>query len=295
MVSTLFTRDGRALTYAQHGDPAGRPVFVMHGTPGSRIGPIPRASRLYPQGVRLIAYDRPGYGGSDRLPGRAVGHAASDVVELADALKIERFAVVGRSGGAPHALACAAMLPERITRVAALVACAPYTLMGPNWYDGMTGSNVREYGTAEAGEEALAAYLGALAAAIRADPESHLPFDRNDLVRSDRLVMADYGIRGMLFDNFREALRRTPYGWIDDSLSLVRPWGFDPASISAPVRLWHGAEDVYAPVAHTRWLAARIPRAEMVIQLESGHFGSIEALPGVLSWLVTDLPGVRGE
>lgn len=98
MVSTLFTRDGRALTYAQHGDPAGRPVFVMHGTPGSRIGPIPRASRLYPQGVRLIAYDRPGYGGSDRLPGRAVGHAASDVVELADALKIERFAVVGRSG-----------------------------------------------------------------------------------------------------------------------------------------------------------------------------------------------------
>jgi pimeloyl-ACP methyl ester carboxylesterase len=295
MVSTLFTSDRRALTYAQHGDPGGRPVFVLHGTPGSRIGPLPRASRLYLQGVRLIAYDRPGYGGSDRLRGRAVAHAAADVADLADALEIERFAVVGRSGGAPHALACAALLPERITRAAALVACAPFALMGPHWYDGMTASNVREYGTAEAGEAELEAYLGAQAKAIRDDPESHLPFDRDDLVRPDRMVMADYGIRGMLFDNFREALRLTPYGWIDDSLSLVRPWGFDPASIRVPVRLWHGAEDIYAPVAHTRWLAGRIPRAEAVIQPESGHFGAIEALPGILSWLVTDVPGVRRE
>jgi pimeloyl-ACP methyl ester carboxylesterase len=295
MVSTLFTRDGRALTYAQHGDPAGRPVFVMHGTPGSRIGPIPRASRLYRQGVRLIAYDRPGYGGSERLAGRAVAHAARDVADLADALEIERFAVVGRSGGAPHALACAALLPERVTRAAALVACAPYTLVGPHWYDGMTASNVREYSTAEAGPAALEAYLGAQVKAIRADPEAHLPFDRDDLVRPDRMVMADHGIRGMLFDNFREALRLTPYGWIDDSLSLVRPWGFDPAAIRVPVRLWHGAEDIYAPVAHTRWLARRIPGAQMVIQPESGHFGSIEVLPGTLSWLVTDVLEVRGE
>ena len=285
MVSTLLTRDGRALTYSQHGDPAGRPVFVMHGTPGSRIGPIPRASRLYLQGVRLIAYDRPGYGGSDRLRGRAVTHAAADVADLADALGVERFAVVGRSGGAPHALACAALLPERVTRAAALVPPGPLALMGPSWYDGMTASNVREYTTAVAGEEALEAYLGVLAKEIRDDPESHLPFDEKDLVRPDRAVMADFGIRGMLLDNFREALRQTPFGWIDDTLSFVRPWSFDPAAVRVPVRLWHGTDDIYAPVTHTRWLAAHIPGAEMVIRPATGHFGAIEALPSILSWL----------
>jgi pimeloyl-ACP methyl ester carboxylesterase len=285
MAGTLLTRDGRALTYAQHGDLEGSPVIVLHGTPGSRIGPIPRASRLYPQGVRLITYDRPGYGGSTRLAGRSVAHAADDVAVLADALGIERFSVVGRSGGAPHALACAALLPERVSRAAALVACAPYTLMGPLWYDGMTASNIREYSIAEAGAADLEAYLGAMAGEIRADPVSHLPFDEKDLVRADRAVMADFGIRGMLLDNFSEALRNTSHGWVDDSLSFVRPWGFDPADIRVPVRLWHGAEDVYAPVTHTRWLAARIPGAEVVIQEATGHFGAIEALPGILSWL----------
>ena len=285
MVSTLRTRDGRALTFAQHGDLDGRPVVVMHGTPGSRLGPIPRASRLYLQGIRLIAYDRPGYGGSDRLSGRAVAHAASDVADLLDALGIESFAVVGRSGGAPHALACAALLPERVTRAAALVSFAPYTLMGPRWYDGQTQSNLREHGIAESGAGQLEAYLGSMAAAIKADPESHLPFDEKDLIRPDRAVMADFGIRRMLLDNFREALRQTPYGWIDDSLSFVRPWGFDPASIHCPVRLWHGADDNYAPVTHTRWLGERIPGAETIIQRDAGHFTSIEALPSILSWL----------
>jgi pimeloyl-ACP methyl ester carboxylesterase len=285
MVSTLRTRDGRALTFAQHGDLDGRPVVVMHGTPGSRLGPIPRASRLYLQGIHLIAYDRPGYGGSDRLSGRTVAHAAADVADLVDALGIERFAVVGRSGGAPHALACAALLPERVTRAATLVAFAPYTLMGPRWYEGMTKSNIREYGIAETGAGQLEAYLGSMAAAIQADPESHLPFDEKDLIRPDRAVMADFGIRRMLLDNFREALRQTPYGWIDDSLSFVRPWGFDPAAIRGPVRLWHGSDDNYAPVTHSRWLGERIPGADTIIQRDAGHFTSIEALPSILSWL----------
>ena len=287
MVSTLCTRDGRALTYEQYGDLEGRPVVVMHGTPGSRVGPRPRAARLYPQGIRLIAYDRPGYGGSDRLEGRAVAHAAADVADLADSLGIERFAVVGRSGGAPHALACAALLPERVTRVAALVAFAPYTLMGPGWYDGMTRSNVVEYGKAEAGAQELEPYLAVLAKEIRDDPEAHLPFEENDLTRSDRAVMADHGIRAMLLDNFSEALRETPAGWIDDSLSLVRAWGFDPATIHGEVQLWHGAEDIYAPVAHTKWLGTRIPGAQVVIQRGAGHFDSIKKLPSILGWLCT--------
>ncbi|MYV57581.1 alpha/beta fold hydrolase, partial [Streptomyces sp. SID3212] len=107
--------DGRHLMVERLGDPHGRPIFLMHGTPGSRLGPAPRGLVLYQRGMQLIAYDRPGYGDSDRLQGRSVADVAQDVTTIADALGLERFAVVGRSGGAPHALACAALLPDRVT------------------------------------------------------------------------------------------------------------------------------------------------------------------------------------
>ena len=285
--STVRTRDGRALTYEEHGDPSGRPVILMHGTPGSRLGPIPRASRLYPLGVRVITYDRPGYGGSDHLPERFVAHAAADAADLADALGIERFAVVGRSGGGPHALACAALLPDRVVRAAALVSIAPYAPMDrERWFAGMSEGNRIEYSAAEAGREKLEALLGELGSLIREDPEAHLPFDRAELTRADRAVMADFGIRGMMRANFGEAMRVSADGWIDDTLSFVRPWGFDPAAIAVPVRLWHGTEDVHSPVAHTEWLSARIAQANTVIQSGAGHFASIAEILRTLSWLI---------
>ncbi|HET9173032.1 MAG TPA: alpha/beta hydrolase [Actinospica sp.] len=284
--STVRTRDGRALRYAEHGDPSGKPVILMHGTPGSRLGPIPRASRLYPLGVRVIAYDRPGYGGSDRYPDRAVAHAAADVADLADELGLERFALVGRSGGGPHVLACAALLPDRVVRAAALASVAPYTLMGrEQWLAGMSPGNRIEYAAAEAGREKLEALLSERGVLIRDDPESHLPFDSAELTRTDRAVMADFGIRRMLLDNYTEALRVDACGWIDDAISFVRAWGFDPAGITVPVLLWHGADDVHSPVAHTAWLGARIPSAKTVIQRGVGHFSTIEELLRTLSWL----------
>jgi pimeloyl-ACP methyl ester carboxylesterase len=270
----------------EHGDPSGKPVILMHGTPGSRLGPVPRASRLYPLGVRVIAYDRPGYGGSDLYPDRTVAHAAADVTDLADALAIDRFAVLGRSGGAPHALACAALLPDRVRRAAALVSIAPYALMSrERWFDGMSAGNRTEFSAAEAGREKLEALYGERGTLIRDDPEMNLPFNFEELTRADRAVMADFGIREMLLANYSEALRVGPDGWIDDTLSFVRPWGFDPADIDVPVKLWHGAEDVYAPVTHTEWLAMRIPHAKTVIQGGVGHFGAIEELLRTLSWL----------
>ena len=99
----------RLLTIDVSGAPDGAPVFLLHGTPGSRNGPKPRSSVLYRLGVRLICYDRPGYGGSSRVPDRRVADAARDVEMIADKLKLGRFAVVGRSGGGPHALACSAL------------------------------------------------------------------------------------------------------------------------------------------------------------------------------------------
>ncbi|MCG6500466.1 alpha/beta fold hydrolase, partial [Kitasatospora sp. A2-31] len=128
--------DGRALAVETVGDPRGRPVFLLHGTPGSRVGPHPRTSVLYRLGIRLVSFDRPGYGDSARLPGRRVSAAAADVRTIADELGIDRFAVLGRSGGGPHALACAALLPERVTRVALLVSLAPRNAAGLDWYGG---------------------------------------------------------------------------------------------------------------------------------------------------------------
>ncbi|HZU58222.1 MAG TPA: alpha/beta fold hydrolase [Actinocrinis sp.] len=279
-------RDGRTLAVESWGAPDGAPVFLLHGTPGSRFGPRPRVSVLYRLGIRLIAYDRPGYGESDRLTGRAVAHAAADVEAIADDLGLQEFAVVGRSGGGPHALACAVLLGERVSRAAVLVGLAPRDAEGLDWYAGMTASNVSEYMTAEVGPLALAARLGVNAALMRRDPAAHLPFHDPELPEPDRRVVADFGIRSMLVSNFAEAVKTSGLGWVDDAVSFISGWGFDPGDADAPVLFWHGAEDVFSPVRHTLWLARRVPRSTTVIESGAAHFGAVAVLPQVLSWVV---------
>jgi pimeloyl-ACP methyl ester carboxylesterase len=150
----------------------------------------------------------------------------------------------------------------------------------------MSDGNRIEFSAAEAGREKLEALLGERGSLIRDDPESYLPFDRAELTRADRAVTTDFGIREMLRVNYIEALRVNADGWIDDTLSFIRPWGFDPAEIDVPVKLWHGAEDVYSPVAHTEWLAVRIAHADTVVQSGAGHFASIAEILRTLSWLI---------
>ena len=212
--------------------PMDRPIFLLHGTPGSRLGPHPRSSVLHRLGVQLIAFDRPGYGESDRMAGRQVADVAADVLAIADAYGLERFAVVGRSGGGPHALACAALLPERVTRAAVLVGLAPQGADGLDWFDGMAQSNVTEYTAAANGYEDIVAHTKAVANAVRADPASLLASLQADLPDPDRRVVADPGIRSMLLETYAEALRRSAYGWIDDALAFCSPWGFDPATVT---------------------------------------------------------------
>ncbi|WP_406155416.1 alpha/beta hydrolase [Streptomyces sp. NBC_01023] len=280
--------DGRHLTVERLGDPRGRPVFLLHGTPGSRLGPAPRGMVLYQRRMQLIAFDRPGYGGSDRLPGRSVADVAQDVGAIADALGIEKFAVAGRSGGAPHALACAALLPGRVTRAAALVTLAPRDAVGLDWFDGMAASNVREYTTASDDPDGLAARLIPRSAEIRKNPVRLLDQLFSDLTDSDRRVVNDAGVRAMLLRNYQEALRTSPYGWIDDALAFSRPWGFDPADIRSPIMLWHGVKDVFSPVGHSRWLARRIPGATAVLEPAAAHFDALHALPRILNWLLDE-------
>ncbi|GGT91688.1 alpha/beta hydrolase [Streptomyces violascens] len=259
-------------------------MFLLHGTPGSRLGPAPRSAVLYRLGVRLITFDRPGYGDSDRLPGRRVAHAAADVEAIADALDIGEFAVVGRSGGAPHALACAALLPDRTARAAALVGLAPRDAQGLDWFEGMTESNVREYINAAAGKGQLTTSLEMRSITIRADPRRSVNDMRPGLPKPDRGIVADAGIRVMLERNFEEGLRSSADGWVDDVMAFSTDWDFRLEDIHAPVLLWHGEQDVFAPVQHTRWLAERIPGAQMIVERGAAHFGALRALTRVLSW-----------
>ncbi|MGB2570976.1 alpha/beta fold hydrolase [Micromonospora citrea] len=276
---------GRSLAVDIAGAERGWPVFLMHGTPGSRNGPRPRSSVLYRLGVRLISYDRPGYGGSSRLPGRRIADAAADIAAIADDLGIDEFSVVGRSGGGPHALACAALLPERVRRTAVLVGLAPAGAAGLDWFGGMTEANVRDYGTAEHDVLVLAEQLRLRAERTIDDPGSLLSLLVEQMTEADRRVVAGVPIRRQLTDAYAEALRRGPDGWIDDVLALRADWGITLTEIRMPVRLWHGADDNFAPASHTRWLAEQIPDAQLHVQRRSAHFGAVEVLPEMLAWL----------
>jgi pimeloyl-ACP methyl ester carboxylesterase len=277
---------GRTLSVKTLGAPEGKPVFLLHGTPGSRNGPNPRGIVLHRLGIRLICYDRPGYPGSTRFPGRRIADAAADVQAIANHLKIDRFSVVGRSGGAPHALACAAMLKERVICAAALGSLAPYDAEGLEWSDGMTESNVRAYKHAAENLTALEATLDERAVQVRGDSESLLKELWPELVSHDRNVIGDIALRRIIAKTHAEALRETAHGWIDDVIAFSRPWGFDLSDITAPVKLWHGSDDVFSPPGHTYWLAKRIRSADPDVETGAAHFGAVEILPRILTWVV---------
>jgi pimeloyl-ACP methyl ester carboxylesterase len=285
--------DGRTVAAHDSGDPHGTPVFLLHGTPGSRYGPAPRGSVLYRLGVHLIAFDRPGYGDSDRRPGRRVVDGAEDVAAVADAWGLDHFAVVGRSGGAPHALACAARLGERVTRTAALVSLAPKDAADLDWYTGMSESNVQAYTTAEQKPHLVGPSLDARSRDIREDPRRLIANLRRELTHSDLRVVRDSGVRRMLERNYEEGLRHNAGGWIDDTLALSMRWGFDPADIDGQVLLWHGEDDVFSPVEHTRWLAQQIPHAQVRIEPGAAHFAALSILPAVLAWAARTEPDRR--
>lgn len=240
---------------------------------------------LYQLGIHLIAYDRPGYGGSTRKLGRTVVDAAEDVEDIADELGLDEFSVVGRSGGGPHALACAAKLPKRVQSAAVLVSLAPWDAEGLDWFEGMTESNVREYRNARENQQVLQSTLVQNADAMRDNPMAVLNDLDDEMPEVDRQIVADAGIRRMLHKNFEAAIEKTAYGWIDDALAFSRGWGFDPKEIAVPTLLWHGEKDVFSPVEHFNWLARRIKDATVVLQPSAAHFAAVPVLPQVLGWL----------
>lgn len=277
----------RGLSVESLGDPEGKPVFLLHGTPGGRYGPRPRGIVLYRLGIRLISFDRPGYPGSARKPGRIVASAAEDVKLIADYLEISRFSVVGRSGGAPHALACAALLPDRVISAAAMASLAPCDAVGLDWEAGMTESNVLAFGYGKADPPSkLRPYLQEQAKHVSKGSEGLLSALWSEMDDQDKQVIDDIGLRQIIANVHVEALRGNCLdGWVDDVIALARPWGFNPAKITVPVRLWGGHDDVFSPVAHTYWLAEQINGAEVEIEYGKAHFSTVTLLPKFLAWV----------
>lgn len=271
----VSTGDGRSLAYEQVGDPAGAAVLRLHGTPGCRLsGRHPRPERVAAAGLRVISYDRPGYGRSDRRRGRRVVDCVQDIAAIADHLGIERFAVSGGSGGGPHALAAGARLPERVTRVGCDVGVAPYDAPGLEWLEAMDPVNVREIQWTLAGEGILTRELGREARETleRVDEDPAALFAGIELSASDRTVLSDHEVREMLRGSVREMFAQgAGGGWVDDDLALVAPWGFEVDEIAVPVEISYGEADVLVPASHGQWLAEHIPHASVTVAEEAGH------------------------
>ena len=282
--------DGRTLRYVEAGDPGGPLLLGQHGTPGSgRLfrAEVEGAERL---GAWLVAYSRPGYGGSTPQPGRSVADAAADVAVLLDALGAERFATYGWSGGGPHALACAALLPERCAAAATIAGAAPSDQSDLDFVAGMGDGNIEEFGKAFEGREALAPLLEGEAAGLRSVSPEQLreamaPFLSDVDARALTGELAEH-LTAMIQAGLADGVE----GWIDDDLAFVKSWGFDVSAITVPVAVWQGDEDLMVPAAHGRWLAGHVAGAEPHLPEEEGHLTLFaDRIGEIQAWLLKGL------
>ncbi len=274
LVEIAGPEDG-ALVIHHNGTPGGRRLYDGHLRAGVE------------RGLRHACYSRPGYEGSERRPGRIFADCAEESAAVADALGADRFYVFGVSGGGPPALACAALLPERVLSAAVFAGFVPQDAEGVVWQEGMVPANIREYAALEAGDEPLYASIEALAAEMVADDTENF----GDALEEGFCEADRRALRGAYRDHHRRAVRSIVagglWGWFDDDKAAFTDWGFDPAGISVPVSLWHGGEDPFVPPAHGEWLAQRIPGARLHSFPEHGHVSLFaELYPEALDELI---------
>jgi pimeloyl-ACP methyl ester carboxylesterase len=286
----VTTRDGRTLRVHDAGAADGPVLVAHHGTPsaGNRYRTeIDSAERL---GLRLVAYDRPGYGGSTPAPGRRVAGAAGDVAAILDALGVERFATYGWSGGGPHALACAALLPDRCAAVATLAGVGPADAPDLDFVAGMGEGNIEEFGVAARGREPLEALCRAEAEAMTAaGPEDLASAMAEHLTPVDAAALTG-DVAAFLHGSVVDALRPGVDGWVDDDLAFLAPWGFGVGDVRAPVLVLQGDQDLMVPHAHSDWLRAHLAAAEGGVLPGEGHITLFaDRIGEVHAWLAERL------
>jgi pimeloyl-ACP methyl ester carboxylesterase len=263
--------DGRLLDAFLAGPDDGTPLVFHHGTPASGMPTASFVNAVTDRGLRYVAWSRPGYGDSTRQPGRAIVDVATDAAAVLDAIGADRAYTVGWSGGGPHAMATAALLPERIIGTGIIGGVAPYPADGIDWFEGMGPENIEEFGAVLEGPEALIAFK-----------ERVWPIWRK--VTGEEAAEAFGGLiddvdRGSLTGEFadevaattREGLRNGYWGWFDDDMAFSRAWGFELEPMRVPVHIWQGGHDRMVPYAHGKWLAAHVGSACPHLFDEHGH------------------------
>ena len=264
----LTLRDGRDLAWREYGPADGQPMLSFQGTPGSRF------SRHADEGVydrlhvRLVVFDRPGYGASSRLPGRGISIIADDAAALLDHLMLESVHVGGGSGGGPHALAFAARYPDRVRAASVVVGAAPIL---ESDLDGLIQINRDGWYAAHESWEAVYALLTPIREALLADPLAGFRHTMEVAPPSDKAVMNDPAWQRVLVESVTEALRPGAEGWVDEGMAIILPWDFDPTSVACSVTWWHGEHDANAPIAAVRRLLAGMDGVELRVWEVAGH------------------------
>jgi pimeloyl-ACP methyl ester carboxylesterase len=282
--------DGRDLEIHEHGVADG-PLIVFHnGTPVA--GPVDRGvvADAEAQGARIVGITRPGYARSTRKPGRAVADIAQDTRAVLDDLGVERCVTWGISGGGPHALACAALLADRVAAAASLAAVAPYGSDGLDFMAGMGEANVAEFGAAVEGEGPLREFIEAELPGVQAITGGEIAEGLASLVSEADKAALTGEYADDLAAGLRDAVSTGGDGWIDDDLAFTKPWGFAPEDIDIPVMLWQGDQDLMVPPTHGAWLAQRIPGVDAHLTREDGHLTLVaHRVPEVHAWLLDRL------
>ena len=286
----LRLADGRDLDvwYDDGPDAAGRtPLVFHHGTPGSGLGFDPFTESARRRGLRLVGWSRPGYGSSTRQPGRTVADVAADTAAVLDHLAAEQAFVVGHSGGGPHALACAALIPDRVLGTALIAGVAPWDADGLDFLEGMGAETHVEFGAATRSEDELAAYMEPFRQEILGITGQQVAAMFRDLVDEvDRAALTGEYAQ-FIADEMREGQRESFAGWLDDDMAFVRPWGFDIGAIGGFVHVWQGAHDRMVPFAHGQWLAAHLGNPCAHLHPEHGHMSlAVAGFPAILDALV---------
>lgn len=288
--SSVNTPDGRTLAVQEAGDPDGVPVLYLAGSPSSRLIYREDAEAAERAGVRLLSYDRPGYGGSSRDEGRTVASCAADVRAIAAGLGIDRLGIYGISGGGPHALACAALLGDLVPAVAALASVAPWGVEGLDFFDGMGDSNVGDTELYFSDRAASRAKCESdRAAMLEADTEGVIEVMKSLLSPVDAAVLTGE-LAHYMVQATKLGLAAGPDGWWDDGVAHLSPWGFELDSITTPVLLIHGREDRFVPFGHGQWLAAQVPGVEARLTDADGHLTLlVNHLDEIYTWLLARL------
>jgi pimeloyl-ACP methyl ester carboxylesterase len=278
---------GRAVEVVVTGPTDGVPLVFHHGTPAAATALAQLQDPALACGLRTIFVSRPGYAGSTPRPGRSVADVVDDVVAVLDALGDDHFLTLGWSGGGPHALACAALLPDRCDAAASLAGVAPFDAEGLDFLAGMGPENVEEFGAAARSRDELETFMKVEADELADISGEAIAAALGGLVDDvDRRALTGE-LAETMARMFRRALSTGIAGWFDDDLAFVKPWGFDLAEITVPVSIWQGAHDGMVPFAHGEWLAAHVAGARAHLYENEGHISLVQQLPRILDDLVS--------